>query len=311
MATTRRPQREPTLAPLLEAYRRSRDTRAESGVLDVGVPGVIFFWNDQPVPRSPLLYNAGIVIIGQGHKIGYLGGRRFEYDADSCLVLGVPVPFECEVSASPARPLLGIRIDVDLTALHGLVGRLRGRLQLDEHGEGAAHGGVEPVRMEGPLLDATKRLIECFDDPLDRQVIGSTIVDEIIYRVLKGPQGHVLYALTQHHTPYASVARALERIHKDYRETLAVEDLAKESAMSVSSFHRAFKRVTGESPLQYLKKLRLLKAKGLLVFDGLRVEEAATDVGYASASQFSREFKRYFKVPPSEAERLPYSDAVS
>lgn len=163
--------------------------------------------------------------------------------------------------------------------------------------------------MEGSLLAATTRLIESFSDPMDRQVIGPAAVDEIVYRVLRGEQGHVLYALTQHHTPYASVARSLERMHKDYRDSLPVEELAKESAMSVSSFHRAFKQVTGDSPLQYLKKLRLLKAKGLLVFDGVRVDEAAYSVGYASASQFSREFKSYFQVPPSEARTLPYSDA--
>ena len=80
--------------------------------------------------------------------------------------------------------------------------------------------------------------------------------------------------------------------------------------MSASSFHRAFKKVTGETPIQYLKKIRLIKAKSLLVFDNALVEEAAYDVGYASASQFSREFKRYFNVPPSEADTLPYSDAI-
>lgn len=277
-------------------------------MVDTGVPGTTFFWMNQPVPRAPLLYDAGIVVIGQGHKVGYLGGRRFEYDANSCLVLGVPVPFECEVRASPEEPLLGIRIDVDIASLHSLVARFRGRLGFEEQ-SGGARAGVEPVDMEGALLDATTRLVECLNDPMDREVVGPAAVDEIIYRVLRSDQGHVLYALTQHHTPYASISRALERMHRDYRETLSIEELAKESAMSASSFHRAFKQVTGESPLQYLKKLRLLKAKGLLVFDGKRVDEAAYDVGYVSASQFSREFKRYFKVPPSEAQSLPYSDA--
>ncbi|MEZ4652924.1 MAG: AraC family transcriptional regulator [Candidatus Eisenbacteria bacterium] len=212
---------------------------------------------------------------------------------------------ECELS----EPLLGIRIDIDITSLHGMVGRFRGRFGTDERSNGPPHAGVEPVRMDGPLLDASKRLVQCLADPMDRLVVGPAIVDEIIYRVLRGPQGHVLYALTQHHTPYASVAQALERMHRDYRDSLSVEELAKESAMSVSAFHRAFKQVTGDGPLQYLKKLRLLKAKGLLVFDGARVDEAAYSVGYVSASQFSREFKSYFQVPPSHAQSLPYSDA--
>jgi AraC-like DNA-binding protein len=99
-------------------------------------------------------------------------------------------------------------------------------------------------------------------------------------------------------------------MHSNYQGSLSIEELARESAMGVSSFHRAFKEVTGDSPVQYLKKIRLLKAKGLLVFEGKQVNEAAYEVGYASPSQFSREFKRYFQVPPSEAESLPYSAAV-
>jgi hypothetical protein len=236
---------------------------------------VIFFWDETAVPRSPLLYDAGLVIIGQGYKTGYLGSRVFRYDADTCLVLGVPVPFECESHGTPKEPLLGIRIDIEHAVLHGLVARLRGRLGFDDRGGNVPQAGVEPVQMRGALLDATVRLLECLRDPMDREVVGPAAVDEIIYRVLRGDRGRVLYALTQHHTAYSSIAQALERIHRDYRESLAVEDLARESAMSVSSFHRAFKQVTGDSPLQYLKKLRLLKAKGLLVIEGLRVDEAA------------------------------------
>jgi AraC-like DNA-binding protein len=271
---------------------------------------VTFFWADEPMPRSPLLYSAGVVIVGQGHKIGYLGDRRFRYDAESCLILGVPVPFECETHATPEEPLLGLRIDVDLTTLHGLVARFGGRLELERRDHATASSGVEPLIMEGPLLAATRRLLESLRDPMDRQVVGPAAVEEIIYRVLRSEQGRVLYDLTRHHTPYSNVARALERMHSDYQHSLSVEELARESAMGVSSFHRTFKEVTGDSPVQYLKKLRLLKAKGLLVFQGKQVNEAAYEVGYASPSQFSREFKRYFRVPPSEAKTLPYSDAV-
>jgi AraC-like DNA-binding protein len=269
---------------------------------------VTFFWIGAPVRRAPLLYSTGIVIIGQGHKIGYLGDRTFRYDAETCLVLGVPVPFECESHATPAEPLLGVRIDIDLPSLHGLVARFGGRLGFEERNQGTAHLGVEPARMEGPLLDATRRLLESLSDPIDRQVVGPAAVEEIIYRVLRTEQGRVLYALTRHDSPYANVARALERMHRDYQRPLTVEELARDSGMGVSSFHRAFKLTTGDSPLQYLKKLRLLKAKGLIALEGRRVDEAAYHVGYTSPSQFSREFKRYFQVPPSEARSLPYGN---
>lgn len=299
-----------TLAPLLTAFRATIPSTDPSGVAETGVPGVTFFWIDEDKPRSPLLYDTGIVIVGQGHKEGFLGGRQFRYDADSCLVLGVPVPFECASFGTPEEPLLGVRVDVDLGTLHSLVARFSGKLGFDPGGANSVHSAVEPLHMDGPLLAAVSRLLQSLTDPLDRAVVGPAAVEEIIYRILRSEHGRVLYALTRHQTPYANIAQSLELIHGDFATGLSVEDLAKEAAMAVSSFHRTFKEVTGETPLQYLKKVRLLKAKNLLVYEGKRVEEAAYEVGYASPSQFSREFKRYFSVPPSEAQSLPYSDAI-
>lgn len=211
-----------TLAPLLREIRARAADRSESGVAPTGVPGVSVFWVDEPVPRAPLLYSAGIVIVGQGHKIGYLGDRRFRYDAESCLVLGVPVPFECETHATPEEPLLGLRVDVELASLHGLVARFAGRLGFEQRDSGGLRSGVEPVAMEGDLLRATVRLLESLRDPMDRQVVGPAAVEEIVYRVLRSDRGRVLYDLTRHDTPYSNVARALERMHSDYRQSLSV-----------------------------------------------------------------------------------------
>ena len=299
-----------TLAAPLAAFRATLPSKELTGVAETGVPGVSFFWIGEDKPRSPRRYDTGIVILGQGHKVGWLGGREFRYDAETCLVLGVPVPFECASYGTPSEPLLGVRLDVDLGLLHSLVTRFSGRLGSDPRAGKGVHSAVEPLRMEGALLQAVVRLLESLSDPMDRTVVGPAAVEEIIYRILRSEHGRVLHALTRHQTPYANIAHALELIHGDFRNALSVEDLAKEAAMSVSSFHRTFKDVTGETPLQYLKKVRLLKAKSLLVYEGKRVEEAAHEVGYASPSQFSREFKRYFSVPPSEAATLPYSDPI-
>lgn len=299
-----------TLAPLMSAFRATLPSTEPSGVAETGVPGVTFFWIDEDKPRSPLLYDTGIVIVGQGHKVGFIGGRSFRYDADSCLVLGMPVPFECASFGTPAEPLLGVRLDLDLGLLHSLMARFGGRLGLDQRGANGVHSAVEPLKMDGPLLDAVSRLLRSLTDPMDRAVVGPAAVEEIVYRILRSEHGRILHALTRHQTPYANIAQALELIHGDFATGLSVEDLAREAAMGVSSFHRTFKEVTGETPLQYLKKVRLLKAKNLLVYEGKRVEEAAWAVGYASPSQFSREFKRYFSVPPSAAHTLPYSDAL-
>ncbi|HPF35486.1 MAG TPA: AraC family transcriptional regulator [Candidatus Krumholzibacteria bacterium] len=293
------------LSPAFHALQQRLRTPATRGAVATGVPGVQFFWVTEKVGRAPLIYSAGIVIIGQGHKIGHLGDRTFRYDEDTYLVLGVPMPFECETHPAADGPLLGLRIDIDLTALHSLVASLGLRPSRGE--TGTPPKGLEPARMDEDMIEATARLLKCLEDPADSRILGPAAVQEIVYRALRGEQGRVLSSLTQHGTPYAAVARALDRIHGDFRQSISVEMLAEENAMSVSSFHRAFKRVTGDSPLQYLKKIRLDKAKGLLVNQGMRVNTVAFEVGYESPSQFSREFKRYFKVPPSEAGSLAYT----
>ncbi len=104
-----------TLAPLLCQFRDTLRDRGESGSASTGIPGVTFFWIGKVLPRTPLLYDTGIVVIGQGHKVGYLGDRKFRYDAETCLVLGVPVPFECE--AHPAPDPMDDRRRVDMAGL--------------------------------------------------------------------------------------------------------------------------------------------------------------------------------------------------
>jgi len=121
-----------------------------------------------------------------------------------------------------------------------------------------------------------------------------------VYRVLCGPQGDTLIGLAMHDGHYARIARTLSTIHSRYANQITVEGLAEEVNMSVSSFHRAFKQITFESPLQYLKKVRLAKAKELITTNGNKANEAALKVGYTSPSQFSREFKRHFNKTPSE-----------
>jgi AraC-like DNA-binding protein len=119
--------------------------------------------------------------------------------------------------------------------------------------------------------------------------------------VLIGAQGQTLFGLAQHDGHYARVAKALTRVHQDYAQELSVDSLASEANMSVSAFHRAFRQVTLESPVQYVKKVRLVKARDLINYEGKKASEAALLVGYTSPSQFSREFKRQFNQSPSAA----------
>jgi AraC-like DNA-binding protein len=244
-------------------------------------------------PRHPIVYTPRIVVIAQGHKRVWLGEREFVYDPDHLLVLSVPMPFECQTTASEEEPLLGLAIGVDPI----LVGELL--LEMGDAANAEPSSYVSSTAIDPEVMDAAIRLAETLDSSADCRILGPQIVREIVYRVLTGEQGDVLRLLTAQPNRHGQIARVLRRIHADYADELDVPSLAREANMGISTFHHAFRDATATSPLQYVKSIRLHKARALLVADGLNAQDAARRVGYASASQFSREYRRMFGCSPA------------
>lgn len=265
--------------------------------------GVLLFKETRHIPRKPMVYDPGICIVVQGHKIGYLGDQKFRYDAKQYLVTTVTMPFECETFASPEEPLRGLYIDIDMGQLHDLIGRIDMQTGSGKSGERMLPRGIGPAVMDEEMLDATMRLFKCLRSETDAQILGPGIVREILYWALRGTQAPVLYSLAIHSGTFSQVARVLKVMQNDYAGKLDVEQLAKMAHLSVSAFHRAFKEITSDSPVQYLKKIRLTKARALMLQESVKANVAADKVGYESASQFSREFKRYFGQSPAEMMR--------
>ena len=288
------------LAPLLMELAAYLGDPDFEGTRPTGLPGVRFFRMAKHLPRQPLVYDPGLVIIGQGHKIGHLNGRKFTYGPENYLILGVPMPFECETFAGPEAPLLGLFVDVQASRIQSLIDAM-GTEGAPPIPSDNIPCGVEPAPLGAAMAEATARLIRCLRQPDDVRVLGASMVDELVYRALQGPHGQALVALTRQQTAFARVARALSFVHQNYAGPIAVEDLAQVAAMSESTFFRAFKTVTGDTPLQYIKKIRLDKALDLLRKEDRPVNAVAYEVGYESAAQFSREFKRHFSASPTAA----------
>ncbi len=273
------------------------------GFSESRLKGVRFFKALHHIPRTPIIYDPSIVIIAQGSKIGYVGDQTIHYDANNYLVLSVSIPFECETFASPDNPLLGIYIDVELSQLHDLISQLGHSADFGGQKRAALPRGIGPAPLEDAMANATSRLIKCFQSEMETQILGPGLVREILFHALCGKQAQALYALATHNDNFARVARALKSIHTDFSTNLDVDLLARKAHMSTSAFHRAFKEVTADSPVQYLKKVRLSKALNFMKQDGMKAYVAADKVGYESASQFSREFKRYYGQSPAEMTR--------
>lgn len=283
-------QREGRLVELLDTLATGEGL--SPSILD----GVRFMRSDRHTPPIPIVYDPCIVIVGQGRKIGYLGDQVYTYDPYNYLVLSVSLPFVCETKASPEEPLLAVSVRVDPATLGELL------LEMDDDSavSGPVPRGIYSTPLTGELIDATVRLLECLRSPVDSRILGPQTMREIIYRVLCGEQGGALRAVAARHSRFSQVARVLSRIHTEYQHELNIEALAREAGMSVSTFHHNFKAVTSASPLQYLKSIRLHKARMLMIQDGLNASTAAVRVGYESASQFSREYKRFFGSSPAE-----------
>lgn len=266
-------------------------------IISERLPGIRLLYGVEPGPRTPVMYQPGIIFLFSGHKIGYINEREFRYDANEYLLLTVPLPFECETWATPEIPLAGIRIDIDVLQLQELLMDIGEdeRFQLP-----MAASGINSATLLDEILCAVERLLDVMERPLDARILGKQIIREILYHVLMGPRGGALLALVSRQTHFSLISRVLKQIEMKYTENLNVEQLAAEANMSVSAFHHNFKAVTSTSPLQYLKSYRLHKARMMMIHDGMKASAAAMRVGYESASQFSREFKRYFGVTPGE-----------
>jgi AraC-like DNA-binding protein len=259
------------------------------------VDGVQFMRANCTIARSPVIYEPSILIIAQGRKLAYVGSKTYVYDAHNYLVLPVPMTFDCFTEATAAKPLLGVSIGVDPS----VVGELLLEMEDEQTIAGVARG-IYSTPMTGDLTRATIRLLESMRSPVESRILGRQAVREIIYRVLCGNQSAALRAIAIRHSHFGQISKVLRKLHADYTATIDVESLAREVGMSVSTFHANFKAVTSNSPLQYLKSIRLHKARLLMIQDGATASSAASQVGYESASQFSREFKRFFGSAPAE-----------
>lgn len=263
--------------------------------------GVKFMRASTNFPRVPVLYDPSIVIVGQGRKRGYLGGQVFHYDPHNYLVLTVPMPFECETEAGEDGPMLAFSVRIDIGVLNELVMNMDPRA-LPRPADAIL--GIYATPMNEALTDAAIRLLQCIDTPGEARVMGPAIMREITYRVLCGQNGGALRELLAHNGKVGPIQRAIERMQAEYASAIDIQTLADDVGISASAFHHNFKALTATSPLQYLKTIRLHKAKMLMVYEGLTAGAAAERVGYESASQFSREFKRFFgESPVQEAAR--------
>jgi AraC-like DNA-binding protein len=234
-------------------------------------------------------------VIAQGSKEVLLGSDRYQYDPMHYLLATVELPIVSEIlEASKAKPYLSLRLDLDPTLVGSVMveaGNPSSRSRTDVK-------AIDVSPLDVNLLDAVVRLVRLIDSPAEAHILAPMITREIIYRLLMGDQGSRLCHIAVLGSNTHQIARAVDRLRKDFNQPLRIESIAQELGMSVSSFHHHFKSVTAMSPLQFQKQLRLQEARRLMLGQNLDATSAAYQVGYDDASHFNREYKRLFGAPP-------------
>jgi len=252
--------------------------------------------NETILQNVPVLYQPGAVFVLQGSKQGILDDKVYLYDEDHYLAVSVPVPFRMESAASPMRPLIAIYLEFDMQMAGDIA------LTLEEH-LGLAGGRPKSLvssTMTADIEDVLLRLLNALGSPADVAILGDSILRELHYRILTGPQGGAMMAALRQRGAAGRLIQSLGWLRANFAGEITVEALAKSVCMSVPTYHVHFKELTGSSPMQYVKAMRLHEARLMIARRGKTISEVSIAVGYASAAQFSHDFKRHFGRTASE-----------
>ncbi|MFI0355156.1 AraC family transcriptional regulator N-terminal domain-containing protein [Actinomadura sp. 9N407] len=271
---------------------------------DSAVPRLTLVALDELIAPVDLLYEPMICFIADGAKRVITGDRSRLIGRGEMYLNWVEMPVTAAFERVPYRAAV-LRLD----------GRVLAELLLNLDGTDPrtppAPAGRHTAPMTPELVDAVTRWVRLLDAPGDIRPLASGIEGEILYRLLGSPLGHFLHRFTLADSGVARVRRAAAWISAHYTEPLSVEAVAAAAHMSTATLHRHFKAATGMSPLRFQKHLRLQEARRRLVAGGTTAAQVAEAVGYASATQFNREYRRAYGLPPAQdAARLRGRRAV-
>lgn len=256
------------------------------------INGLLVLQQQSPGSLEATLYEPVLCLILLGKKHVSIGTQNLSFGQGECLLVTHDLLVYSRVTHTP---YLALVFKVDIAIIRKLYEEIA-----ESGAESERARAAETHKADPGLLSALSRYLALADSPVDAKVLGPLISTEIHYRLLKAPFGGMLRRLLRYDSNASTIARAIAHIRGDVRSPIAIPYLAQRVGMSVSSFYKHFKAITSMTPLQYQKELRLLTARRLLVTNGVSVTAAAYDVGYESASQFSREYTRKFGVPPSQ-----------
>jgi AraC-like DNA-binding protein len=259
------------------------------------IPWLTFHRRTAPTAPCSMTYEPGVIVIAQGRKRVELGRNVFIYDASRFLLTAVDLPVISRViEASEKAPCLAMSLKLEMPVVRELLSRE----EIEVAETPSDRPGMAIGETTVDFLSACCRLVDLLDKPRDIPFLSGLMQREIIYRILRSAEGARLRAIATLGDQSQRTAKVIAWMKANYAKPLRLEELAQIAGMGVSTLHHHFRTLTAMSPLQYQKQLRLQAARGRMLMDGLDAASAAFEVGYESASQFNREYSRFFGQPP-------------
>lgn len=286
------------VVPAIAALARAIEIFAQSdGDYTTVIPALSLHRRKTPTEPLPCIFKLGLGVVAQGDKQVLLGGEVIQYGPGQSMLTTIELPVISHVTrASSQEPLLGLMLTLDsqeivqTAADMGLPGPARG----------TAYRPLSVERLDDSLIGALVRLVELLGQPSLVDLLAPLIQREIVVRLLAGPHGPQLQHLVAHGSPSQQISKAVTWLKQNFAQAVQVDALAARVHMSSSTFRQHFRAITGTSPLQYQKQLRLQEARQLMFNQNIDAGSAGGLVGYESASQFSREYSRLFGAPPQQ-----------
>ncbi|MFT7859514.1 MAG: AraC family transcriptional regulator [Sulfurimonas sp.] len=266
------------------------------GLKPTAIPNVNLLKINRCEHSRELLYNRGIFLIASGQNIGYLDDKHVTLGGDQYVIIATAQPAECEQMMC-TEVMKGVYLDLDLQRLQK-IGSLIDK-EFPQHSSKTPKNVVSGY-MNDEITSAFNRLMKALLDPQEAAVLGEHLLDEIYYRIIQTTTGEHLLQLCCQLTYFSRIASVVDEIQNRLDQEISIDDMAAKAKMHRSNFHKKFKEIYNDSPIQYIKKIKLNKAREYIQARNMKVIDAAAKVGYVSPAQFSREFKHHFGFPPSE-----------
>lgn len=270
----------------------------EEGQRESLAPGLKLYRLDQPRDHGHIVYEPALCVIIRGQKHVKVGNKSLTYDEGQVLFAGIPSPAEVEIIRPQEGPFLGLMVELSLEALT--------RMMLDLIDSGYVvpappdewERGLFVVPMTEELEGALSRLLENASEPSRHRVLYAHSLQEVLFHLLMAPSAQAIFHFLSQDSAASKIIRSARYIDGHYEESLSVSMLSHKAGMSESSYYEKFRKITSLTPMQYVKRIRLHRAR-LLIANAAGVTEAALTVGYNSPSQFSRDFRRTYGLTPS------------